>query len=100
MRDFTEELRDLRRRVTDAHAYLRIDDARERLTQLEADASRPDLWDDADKARLVTTELSRVRADVDLVDGLDTRVSDLETLYELGREEGDDSVEDEIAQGA
>ena len=28
MRDFTDDLRDLRRRVTDAHAYLRIDDAR------------------------------------------------------------------------
>jgi peptide chain release factor 2 len=100
MRDFTEELRDLRRRVTDAHAYLRIDDARARLEQLETDASRPDLWDDPEKARLVTTEMSRVRADIELVDGLDERVSDLETLYELGREEGDDSVEGEIAQGA
>jgi len=100
MRDFTDDLRDLRRRVSDAHTYLRIDDARARLTELEADASRPDLWDDADKARLVTTEMARVRGDIELVDGLDQRVSDLETLYELGREESDDSVEGEIAAGA
>src|SRR6266480_5492695 len=100
MRDFTDDLRDLRRRVTEAHTYLRIDDARTRLTELEADASRPDLWDDPDKARLVTTEMARVREDVELVDGLDTRVSDLETLFDLGREEDDDSVEGEIESGA
>jgi peptide chain release factor 2 len=100
MRDFTDDLRDLRRRVTEAHTYLRIDDARTRLAELEVDASRPDLWDDPDKARDVTTEMARVRDDVELVDGLDARVSDLETLYELSREESDDSVEGEIASGA
>src|SRR3954471_18364614 len=100
MRDFTDDLRDVRRRVSEAHTYLRIDDARARLTELEVDASRPDLWDDPDKARLVTTEMARVRDDVELVDGLDGRASDLETLYELSREEADDSVEEEIASGA
>ncbi len=100
MRDFTDELRELRRRVSEAHSYLRIDDARARLTQLEADASRPDLWDDPDKARAVTTEMARVRDDIELVDALSERVSDLETLFELGREESDDSVEVEIDTGA
>src|SRR3954471_5939662 len=99
MRDFTDDLRDVRRRVSEAHSYLRIDEGRARLAELEVDASRPDLWDDPDKARLVTTEMARVRDDVELVDGLDARVSDLETLYELGREEADDSVEGEIAAG-
>jgi peptide chain release factor 2 len=100
VRDFTDDLRDLRRRVTEAHTYLRIDDARSRLADLTVEASRPDLWDDPDKARLVNTEMARVSEDVELIDGLDTRVSDLETLYELAREEGDDSVEGEIASGA
>ena len=40
-----------------------------------------------------------MRDDVELVDGLEQRVSDLETLSELAREEGDDSVEPEIADG-
>jgi len=99
VRDFSEELAALRRRVTDAHAYLRIDDARARLAALEEQAARPDLWDDPEKARAVTTEMARVRDDVTLVDDLDSRVSDLETLYVLGREEADDSVETEIADG-
>ncbi len=96
MRDYTEPLAELRRRVADAHSYLRIDEARERLTALEADASRPDLWDDPDAARQLTTEMANVRTDVELVDALEQRVEDLETLFDLGREESDDSVEAEI----
>ena len=99
MRDFTEPLADLRRRVDDARAYLQIDAARARLAELEEEASKPDLWNDQDQARKVTTELARVRDDLELVDGLEERQSELETLFELGREEGDDSVESEIVSG-
>jgi peptide chain release factor 2 len=97
MRDFSEELADLARRVSDARSYLKVDDARARLTELEKQASEPDLWNDADRARQVTSELARVRDDIELVDDLDRRVSDVETLYELAREEGDESLEPEIA---
>jgi peptide chain release factor 2 len=99
MRDFTEDLAELSRRVHDAQKYLRVDESRARLAELEAAASDSALWDDPEKARRVTTELSRVKSDVDLVDGLEARVSDAETLYELAREEGDESVEEEIADG-
>jgi peptide chain release factor 2 len=40
-----------------------------------------------------------VTADVKIIDDLDTRISDAETLFEMGKEEGDDSVENEIEQG-
>ena len=96
MRDFTEDLADVARRVAEAHHYLGIDAARERLAALEVEASKPDLWDDPDRARKVSGDLSVVRDDVDLVDSLEQRVSDGETLYELAREEGDESVESEI----
>ncbi len=97
MKDFSEELGDVARRVADAHKYLHIDAARARLDELEQQASAPDLWDDADRARQVTSEMSSVREDVELIDALDGRLSDVETLYELARDEGDDSVESEIA---
>ena len=97
MRDFSEELGDVARRVADAHKYLHIDAARERLAELEVQASAPDLWDDADRARQVTSEMSSVREDVEVIGALDERLSDVETLYELARDEGDDSVESEIA---
>src|SRR6266542_6319189 len=93
MRDFTETLADLRRRVDDARAYLQIDSARQRVAELEQEASRPDLWDDQDQARKLTTELARIRDDLEVFDGLEERLSEIETLFQLGREEGDDSVE-------
>jgi peptide chain release factor 2 len=98
MRDFSEEFADLRRRVNDAHAYLRVDEARRRLGELEQEASRPDLWDDPEQARKVTTELSSVKEDVEIVDALERRLSDAETLDELAREENDDAYEGEIAE--
>jgi peptide chain release factor 2 len=97
VRDFSDDLADVRRRLAEAETYLRIPELRARLPQLEAEASRPDLWDDPDVARKVTGELSAVQDDLTLYDGLAGRLSDAETLVELAREEGDDSVEAEIA---
>ncbi len=97
MQDFSDELRALAKRVRDAERYLDLEGLQKRLSELEADASRPDLWDDADAARKVTTELSRVRSDVDELETLGRRLSDAETLYELAVEEHDDSIQTEVA---
>jgi peptide chain release factor 2 len=99
VRDFSEELATCARRVADAHKYLRVDEARSRLEELNEIVADPELWNDPDQARRVTTEHARVREDVELVDGLDRVLSDLETLAELAREEGDESQEPEIAAG-
>ena len=96
MRDLTDDLAALRRRLDEAEAYLDRGGAEKRLGELEQEASKPDLWDDPDAARRVTTELSRVKSDVEELTGLDVRVSDAETLYQLSTEEADDSVEGEL----
>jgi len=97
VKDFSGDLADLAKRVSDAQGYLRIADARVRRAELEQVAAKPDLWDDPDAARKVTTELARVSDDVDLYERLSQRLSDAQTLEELAREESDDSVEGEIA---
>ena len=99
MRDFSDSLSELRRRVVDAQSYLRVDEARARLGELEDMAAQPDLWDDQDRARTVTTEMAQVRDDVELTDKLETQISDLEVLHELMRDEGDETMEDEIVEG-
>jgi peptide chain release factor 2 len=96
MRDFSDDLAALRSRLAEAAGYLRIEDLRHRRPQLETEASRPDLWDDQDTARKVTGELSSVTEDLERYAALESRLEDAETLFELGREEGDDSVEAEI----
>jgi peptide chain release factor 2 len=99
MRDFSDDLSELRRRVEGARGYLKVDEARVRVGELEVEAALPDLWDDQERARKVTTELAQLQEDVTLVEQLDATVSDLETLADLAREEGDASVEGEIEHG-
>jgi len=97
VRDFSEELGSLRRRLDEAARYLRLEESRVRLTTLEQEVTRPDLWDDPDVARKVTTEMSAVRTDVELFDELAAALEDVETLDQLAREEADEFQEDEIA---
>jgi len=97
VRDFSSDLGALRARLDEAARYLRLDESRERLAELETEVSRPDLWDDADVARKVTSEMSAVRSDVTLFDELAAALEDVDTLDELAREEADESQEEEIA---
>jgi peptide chain release factor 2 len=99
MRDFSADLGEFRQRVDAAHTYLRVDDVRARIAELEEQASRPDLWDDQAAARKVTTDLARARDDVSLWEDLEAQLSDLETLAVLAREEGDESLDGEIQGG-
>jgi len=98
MRDFSDALASLRQRLAEAGKYLDVDGKRARLVELEAEVGKPDLWDDADAARTVTTEFGRVKDDVDVLERLSARLDDAETLYELAVEEGDETQEPEIAQ--
>ncbi len=99
MRDLSDELVELRRRLSESSRDLDLEGKRVRLAKLETLASDPSLWDDQDEARKVTSELAVVKDDIDLLDGLERRLSDLEVLHELAREEDDDSVADEVEAG-
>ena len=98
MQDFSDDLRRLRGRLDEAEAYLRVGALRARLPQLEAESSRPDLWEVPERARKVTSELSSVNDDLSTFDRLAADLSDAETLHELAVEEGDASEEAEIAR--
>jgi peptide chain release factor 2 len=96
MRDFTDDLREQRRRLDEAAGYLDIAGARERMGEVEKEMSRPDLWDDADRAKALNAEYANLRDDVATYDGLDQALSDAEVLHELARDEGDESQESDI----
>src|SRR5690349_2020560 len=96
MRDFTDDLRELRRRLGEAETYLRVGESRNRLTELEAEMGRPDLWDDAEAAKALSGEYANVRDDLATYDALAGMLDDAEVLHELAREEDDESQEEEI----
>jgi len=96
VRDHREEFEVLSRRLNEARVYLDVERSRKRLVELEAELSRPDLWDSTELGQRVTKEYGQLKGDVDLLDGLADRIGDAEVLYELGVEEHDDSVEGEL----
>jgi peptide chain release factor 2 len=95
-RDLKAELAALKTRLTEARGYLRLDDLRQRRAELEKEVSRPDLWDDADAARKITSEFGAVGDDIDMLEDLGRRLSDGEVLLELMVEEGDDTLVGEL----
>ena len=99
MRDFTSDLRELARRLEEAKGYLKIDQSRARLSELEIEISRPDLWDDQELAKRINSEYSNVKGDVDEYSALSSQVEDLEVLHELAREVDDATQEAEIETG-
>ena len=96
MRDFTDDLKDLRRRLGEAEGYLKIGPGRARLAELEMEVSRPDLWDDQELAKRVNTEYANVKADLDTFDSLSRELEDVELLHEMARELDDESQETDI----
>jgi peptide chain release factor 2 len=96
MRDFTSDLRDVRRRLDDAESYLSIDDNRERFAVLEAEISDPTLWDDQDRAKKLNAEYANIRDDLAVFDSLTEQLADVEVLHELARDEDDESQEPDI----
>ena len=87
------ELDALAARLTEVEAYLHIDEARGRVTELEQASSAPGFWDDADAARAHMAELSQVKGDVELVDRAHERLSDARAALELAEEMGEDGAE-------
>jgi peptide chain release factor 2 len=91
-------LESLAGRLSEAGHFLGRDRLLERRTELEKAASEPGLWDDADHARQVTTELGRVTEDLEQLSAMAEQLSDAQTLNELIEEESDDSLRPEVEE--
>ncbi|WP_409483526.1 peptide chain release factor 2 [Arsenicicoccus dermatophilus] len=89
--DFPEEIKTLRATMDSVRQVTNLDALAEQITDLEAKASAPDLWDDPDEAQKITSALSRANSERDRVMGMDSRIDDLEVLVEMGTEEGGDA---------
>ena len=96
MQDFTPRISALRTRLAEAEGYLRVAELRARRPQLETELGRPDLWDEPESAQALQREFAELSDDLDLFDRLESRVDDVDTLAELAREEGDESLEPEV----
>jgi peptide chain release factor 2 len=93
--DFTQELKELRATMDSVRNVTDLEGLGKRIADLESQASAQNLWDDPEKAQVVTSALSRANSERDRVLGMDARIEDLETLVEMATEESDQATMDE-----
>jgi peptide chain release factor 2 len=86
LREALATLEDLESRWSAAREYLKIDASRERHAVLSELVADPNLWDDQDRARQVTTELGRLSNDLEQFDELRGSLDDSLVLAEFSRE--------------
>ncbi len=87
--DFPAEIRALRSTLESIEAVIDPAALREKIADLSTKASAPDLWDDAEAAQKVTSQLSVAQAELERLAKLNARIDDLETLVQLAVEEDD-----------
>jgi len=73
----------------------------ENIKKLEAELSRPDVWNDQQRAKGLNTELSRCRRDVEFYDSLTKELADLKVAVELLAEAdgSDDELQRDLQAG-
>ncbi|KEI43341.1 peptide chain release factor 2 [Saccharopolyspora rectivirgula] len=87
--DVAAELKELASTLEGIESVMDLDSLRAKIAELEAEAAKPDLWDDVEHAQRVNSQLVHRQAELRKVTELRQRLEDLEVLYELSEAEGD-----------
>ncbi|SHG38063.1 peptide chain release factor 2 [Streptoalloteichus hindustanus] len=87
--DVAAAIKDLSATLTSVEAVMDLAKLAADVEALEAEAARPDLWDDQENAQKVTSRLSHKQGELRRVTDLRQRLDDLEVMYELAEAEGD-----------
>ena len=96
LEDLKPILNDLGEKLDQMRISLEIPAKEEKIAELEYKMSEPSFWDDAAAAQKLNQELAALKGGVDTYRDLMAKYEDTETLYEMGIEENDASMEADI----
>ena len=80
-------------------AALDIDSARREADSLEAQTGEPEFWNDLERSQKVQQQLKRLQSKLGRYEKMVGELEDLKTLCEMGQEEDDASLLDELKSG-
>jgi peptide chain release factor 2 len=87
--DVPAELKELSATLASIEKVLDLDKIRREVTDLEAQASVPNLWDDPAAAQKITSRLSYAQGEIRRVEQLRSKVDDASFLWEMAESETD-----------
>ena len=96
LEDLKPTLNDLGEKLDQMRISLEIPAKEEKIAELEYKMGEPSFWDDAAAAQKLNQELADLKGGVDTYRDLMAKYEDVETLYEMGIEENDASMEADI----
>ena len=96
LEDLKPILNDLGEKLDQMRISLEIPAKEEKIAELEYKMSEPSFWDDAAAAQKLNQELAALKGGVDTYKNLMAKYEDADTLYEMGIEENDPSMEEDI----
>ncbi len=88
-REYAEEIAKINVTLQSIEQVLNLPKLIETAADLEAQASVPNLWDDPEKAQVVTSKLSRAQSTINKIQGIRSRLDDLPVMIELADAESD-----------
>ncbi|CAB4334971.1 MAG: peptide chain release factor 2 [Actinobacteria bacterium] len=91
-REYAEEIAKINVTLQSIEQVLNLPKLIETAADLEAQASVPNLWDDPEKAQVVTSKLSRAQSTINKIQGIRSRLDDLPVMIELADAESDKSA--------
>jgi peptide chain release factor 2 len=91
-REYLEEVNALRVTLSAIEAVLNLPKLRADAESLEVEASAPNLWDDPEKAQVVTSKLSRVQATLNKATTIRRHLEEVPLLLDLAQEESDSAA--------
>ena len=84
---------DMLREVADS---LDVSNKEKRIEELDIEMAAPGFWDNPDKSNILMKEAKKLKDTVDLIKGLQTSYEDILTLIEMGYEENEPAIIDDI----
>ena len=96
LEDIKPQLGELKTKLDQMGESLEVPAKEEKIAELEYKMGEPTFWDDAEKAQKINQELNDVKISVDKYKNLVSKFEDAQTLWEMGMEEQDESMEDDV----
>ena len=96
LEDIKPQLGELKTKLDQMGESLEVPAKEEKIAELEYKMGAPTFWDDAEKAQKINQELNDVKISVDKYKNLVAKFEDAQTLWEMGMEEQDESMEEDV----
>ena len=97
--EYKQKLNNLKPVLDELHGALRTDDAKNEIDELEQKSAAEGFWNDLENSQKVLQRLKQLKAKCENYERLVTKWDDLYVLCEMGLEEDDESLLEEIVSG-